>query len=264
MYGGSGPSKPPVQAGAPDVTRVVGADYSVVPCCRCSHEARTRSVGSLLARMRNTSDCWRHFEPIVVVTCHGLRQRVEAFECDFWHRSGEGGLWVTDFRDLASPHQTRRTTIRGAAALRDDRSCGAAAGAGRGAADDERRGQKDIAAGQVGSGDPIEHRANGRRTDRRGGQGNDGRATGGCCDVNQKPRAHDTSRKSLGETPGPGGGGVSARVPELRRRHPADCVHHPAGTGPEDSHTPRRTTRACTGVARSGPAHRLGRTCPGA
>ena len=25
----------------------------------------------------------------------------------------------------------------------------------------------------------------------------------------------------LGETPGPGGGGVSARVPELRRRHPA-------------------------------------------
>jgi hypothetical protein len=68
----------------------------------------------------------------------------------------------------------------------------------------------------------------------------------------------------LGETPGPGGGGVSARVPELRRRHPADCVHHPAGTDPEDSHTPRRTTRASTGVARSWPAHRLGRTHPAA
>ncbi len=27
-----------------------------------------------------------------------------------------------------------------------------------------------------------------------GGHGNDGRATAGCCDVNQKPRSHDTSR----------------------------------------------------------------------
>jgi hypothetical protein len=39
----------------------------------------------------------------------------------------------------------------------------------------------------------------------------------GCCDANQKPRSHDTSRNSLSETHGPGGGGVSARVPELQR-----------------------------------------------
>ena len=37
----------------------------------------------------------------------------------------------------------------------------------------------------------------------------------------------------MGETDGPGGGGVSARVPELWRRHPADRVHHGAGADPE-------------------------------
>ena len=68
----------------------------------------------------------------------------------------------------------------------------------------------------------------------------------------------------LGETHGPGGGGVSARVPELRQRHQADCVHHGAKPDPEDPDTPRRTTRATTGVARSRPAHRLGRAHPGA
>jgi hypothetical protein len=46
-----------------------------------------------------------------------------------------------------------------------------------------------------------------------GGHGGDGHATEGCCDAHQKLRSHDTSRKSVGETHGPGGGGVSARVP---------------------------------------------------
>jgi len=64
----------------------------------------------------------------------------------------------------------------------------------------------------------------------------------------------------LGETPGPGGGGVSTRVPELWRRHPADRVHHRARTDPEDPHALGRTARATTGVARPWPAHRLGRT----
>ena len=45
---------------------------------------------------------------------------------------------------------------------------------------------------------------------------------------------------------------------ELRRRHPADRVHHRAGPDPEDPHTSRRTTRATAGVARSWTAHRLG------
>jgi hypothetical protein len=36
-----------------------------------------------------------------------------------------------------------------------------------------------------------------------------GHATEGCCNAQAKPRSHDTSRTSLGETHGPGGGGVS-------------------------------------------------------
>ena len=87
-----------------------------------------------------------------------------------------------------------------------------------------------------------------------GGHGGDGHDTGGCCDAThatQKPRSHDTSSKSLGETPGPGGGGVSTCVPHVRRRHPADRVHHGTGADPEDSHAPRRTTRAVTCLSRS-------------
>jgi hypothetical protein len=45
----------------------------------------------------------------------------------------------------------------------------------------------------------------------------------------------------LGEADGPGGGGVSARVPELRRRYSADRVHHGAGADPEDPHASGRT-----------------------
>ena len=45
-----------------------------------------------------------------------------------------------------------------------------------------------------------------------GGHGNEGHATGGCCDTipNQKPRSYDTSRKSLSQAHGAGRGGVSA------------------------------------------------------
>jgi hypothetical protein len=59
----------------------------------------------------------------------------------------------------------------------------------------------------------------------------------------------------LGETDGPGGGGVSARVPGVRRQHPTDRVHHRPGADPEDPDTPRRTARTAAGVARSWPAH---------
>jgi hypothetical protein len=39
-----------------------------------------------------------------------------------------------------------------------------------------------------------------------------------------RPRSHDTSRIAWAKLLTAGGGGVSARVPELRRRHPADCL----------------------------------------
>jgi len=67
----------------------------------------------------------------------------------------------------------------------------------------------------------------------------------------------------VGETHGPGGGGVSTRVPSMWRRHPADRIHHGAGADPQDSRTLGRTTRATTGVTRSWPAHRLGRVRAG-
>jgi len=100
-----------------------------------------------------------------------------------------------------------------------------------------------------------------------GGHADDGRVTGGCCDAThatQKPRSHDTSRKSMGEADGSGGGGVSTCVPHLRRRHPAHRIHHRSGADPEDSDTPRRTARAGVTFTCSRPAHRLGRTRAGA
>ncbi len=66
-----------------------------------------------------------------------------------------------------------------------------------------------------------------------------------------------------GQADGPGGGGVSARVPSVRRRHSADRVHHGAGADPEDPHAPWRTARAATNRSRAGPAHRLGRARSG-
>jgi len=95
------------------------------------------------------------------------------------------------------------------------------------------------------------------------GHGGDGHGTGGCCAANQKPRSHDTSRIAWAKLLARVGAGVSARVPELRRRHPADRVYYGAGPDLEDPDTPRRTTRATTDVARSWPAHRLGRATPG-
>ncbi len=61
------------------------------------------------------------------------------------------------------------------------------------------------------------------------------------------------------EAHGSGGRRVSTGVPHLRRRHPNNCAHHGAGADPEDSHTPRRTTRAASGLSQSRTARRLGR-----
>ena len=68
-----------------------------------------------------------------------------------------------------------------------------------------RKGVTALAIGNIGK----------RREAAAGRHGNEGHATGGCSDAPQKPRSHDTSRTSPGETHGPGGGGVSARVPDL-------------------------------------------------
>ena len=85
----------------------------------------------------------------------------------------------------------------------------------------------------------------------------------------------------VGEADGPGGGGVSARVPELRRRYPTQR-RRPAGAGSlgtggsqagegQDGfarvksapHTPWRTARAAARLAGPGPTHRLGRARAG-
>ena len=55
------------------------------------------------------------------------------------------------------------------------------------------------------------------------------------CDSGVKPPPHGHVADCLGQALGAGGGGVSPRVSELRRRHPADRVHQ----------------RACTPSARS-------------
>ena len=73
-------------------------------------------------------------------------------------------------------------------------------------------------------------------------------ATGGCYNathVTQKPRSHDTSRTSVGETHGPGGGEeFPLECPWVWWRYPAHCLHHGAGADPEDSHAPRRASDA--------------------
>jgi len=63
----------------------------------------------------------------------------------------------------------------------------------------------------------------------------------------------------VGETHGPGGGGVSAPVPSMWRRHSAHCLHHGAGADPEDSDTPWRAAGTSTRLASSRPTRRLGR-----
>jgi hypothetical protein len=52
----------------------------------------------------------------------------------------------------------------------------------------------------------------------------------------------------------------SARIAVATSAH---CLHHGAGTDPEDSRTPRRTARATTSLAGPGTAHRLGRVRAG-
>ena len=49
-------------------------------------------------------------------------------------------------------------------------------------------------------------------------------------------------------------------MPELRRGHSADRVHHGAGPDPEDPHTFGRTDRTASARAGSWPAHRVGRS----
>ena len=85
----------------------------------------------------------------------------------------------------------------------------------------------------------------------------------------------------VGEADGPGGGGVSARVPELWRRYSTQR-RRPAGAGPlrtggsqagegQDGfarvksapHASWRTARAAARLAGPGPAHRLGRARAG-
>ncbi len=58
----------------------------------------------------------------------------------------------------------------------------------------------------------------------------------------------------LGQADSEGGGGVSARVPSMRRRQPADRLHHGAGADLENPHESWRTARATTGVTRPWPA----------
>ena len=52
-------------------------------------------------------------------------------------------------------------------------------------------------------------------------------------------------------------------APHLRRRHPADRIHHRTGADPEDPGTPRRTTRTTARLSRAWPADRLGRARAG-
>jgi hypothetical protein len=56
---------------------------------------------------------------------------------------------------------------------------------------------------------------------------------------------------------------VSARVPDVWWRHPADLVHHGAGPDPEGPHPLGRTTRTAADFSRSRAARRLGRARPG-
>ena len=114
-----------------------------------------------------------------------------------------------------------------------------------------------------------------------GGQVARGDAPGDCCDSCDKPPSHDTSRKSLGQTHGPGGGGVSAGVPGVWWRHPSQS-RRPGGAGSfrtggsqaeegQDGfarvksapHAPRRTARASVSLAGPWSADRLGRARPG-
>ena len=123
------------------------------------------------------------------------------------------------------------------------------------------------------------------------GLARDGHGTGGCCDAahaHQKPRSHDTSRIAWAklmarvgeefplECPTCGGDirliafrllSECETIPGLRtlgnlRLLRTSCPR--TGADPEDPRGSWRTARAAAGVARSWPAHRLGRARAGA
>jgi hypothetical protein len=100
-----------------------------------------------------------------------------------------------------------------------------------------------------------------RREAATGGHAGNAHHTEGCRDTQAKPRSHDTSRIAWAKLMARGGGRVSARVPELWRRHPADRLHHGAGADPEDPHPLGRTARTAADLSCPRPAHRLGRAC---
>ena len=128
----------------------------------------------------------------------------------------------------------------------------------------------------------------GKRSDATtGGHGGDGHGTGGCCDANQKPRSHDTSRiawaKLLArvgeefplECPNCGGDirliafrllSECETIPGLRtlgnlRLLRTSCPRTRAD--PEDPDASWRTARTAADLAGSRTAHRLGRARPG-
>jgi hypothetical protein len=102
-----------------------------------------------------------------------------------------------------------------------------------------------------------------------GGQAGDGHATEGCCDADQKPRSHDTSRIAWAK--------LMARVGE---EFPLECpgcggdirlIAFITEPGPIRKilthvllHTEWRTARTAADLARSRAAHRLGRARAGA
>ena len=114
-----------------------------------------------------------------------------------------------------------------------------------------------------------------RREAATGGHGGDGHATGGCCEANQKPRSHDTSRIAWAKLMARVGEGFSLAcltcggdirliafrllsecetIPGLRtlgnlRLLRTSCPRTRAD--PEDSDTPRRTARTASAFSRT-------------
>jgi len=74
--------------------------------------------------------------------------------------------------------------------------------------------------------------------------------------------AFNWSMKTL-FTDGTGGVGVSAAMPGVWRRHPADRVYHGARADPEDPYAHGRASRAASAVTCARPAYRLGRARAG-
>jgi hypothetical protein len=101
-----------------------------------------------------------------------------------------------------------------------------------------------------------------------GRHGGDGHAAGGCCDANQKPRSHDTSRiawakliSRVGEEfplECPNCGGDIRLIAFITEPGPIRRI-----LTPELLHTEWRTARAAAARTRPRTAIRLGRACPG-